>query len=104
MGMSPDDFQYMTLRDVFNAVRGYHDREERKMRHDYEVMRYQTAVLLQPYSEKGKSIKPQDILRFTDEEKKEKKKSIITQQDTDIMDRWDREYAYIPNPTEEWQA
>jgi hypothetical protein len=94
----------MTLRDVTNAIRGYHEREERRMRHDYEVMRYQTAVLLSPYTEKGKNLSPQDVLRFTDEAKKEKEKPLITKQDIDIMDRWDREYAYIPNPTETWQA
>ena len=95
--ISPNDFQYMTLRDVHNAVLGYHEREQRIMRHDYEVMRYQTATLLQPYTDKGKTIRPVDILRFNDEVKDSSKVELITKEDIQEMDRWDREYQYFPN-------
>jgi hypothetical protein len=88
----------MTLLEVQNAISGYHRRLERQMKHDYSVMRYQTAVLLSPHVEKGKQIKPHDVLQFPEEIKKEKNKiKPFTPQDKEVMDRWDQEYQYIPN-------
>jgi hypothetical protein len=68
------------------------------MKHDYSVMRYQTAVLLSPHVEKGKQIKPHDVLQFPEEIKKDSKKKIkpFTEADRAIMDRWDQSYTYIP--------
>jgi hypothetical protein len=71
------------------------------MKHDYSVMRYQTAILLSPHTEKGKQIKPQDILQFPEEmpkinKSRKKTSKPFTDQDKAVMDRWDQAYQHIP--------
>jgi hypothetical protein len=86
----------MTIRDIYNCIAGHSERLHRDQRHDYYVMRYQTAMLLRPYMEKGKTIEPRDIIAFADEDIKSEAVE-ISQADIDAMDRWDLAYTYIPS-------
>jgi hypothetical protein len=63
MGMSPEIFWEMTLREATIAINGYHLQQYRASRVQWEIMRYQTAWFMAPH----KKLRPLDILSFPDE-------------------------------------
>lgn len=72
LGMNVDDFYDMLPREFWNKVEGFYDLENMRQRSDWERTRWSTCLLLNIQIQKGKRIKPQDLILF-DWEKDEKK-------------------------------
>lgn len=86
MGMRPDEFWDLLPREFFLKQHGYNAMIERKERNDWEMIRWQTAYLLQPNMKKGKTIKPTDLIKFPWERKKSKSRAEL------LEARKEREY------------
>lgn len=69
MGMSPDAFWDLLPREFFLKQHGFNAMMDRKDRNDWEMVRWQTAFLLQPHMKKGKQLKPTSLIKFPWEEK-----------------------------------
>ena len=54
----------MTLREIFNAVRGYHQKMEIGIKTTWESARFIAHTCIQPYVTKGKQIKATDLIKF----------------------------------------
>jgi hypothetical protein len=82
----------MTLRDVIIAMQGYNNQFEIEQQFEWERARWQTTLLLNVHTAKGKSIKPKDLIEFpweTDNPKPTKRS--LTEVDKSIFDKWDKE-------------
>jgi hypothetical protein len=82
----------MTLREVFIAMQGYNNQFEIEQQFEWERARWQTTLLLNVHTAKGKSIKPKDLIEFpweTDNPKPTKRS--LTEVDKSIFDKWDKE-------------
>jgi hypothetical protein len=77
MDMNPDEFWNMLPREFFLKQHGFNDQVERNERNQWEMIRWQTAYLLQPHMKKGKKMKPTDLIKFPWEEKKSKSRAEI---------------------------
>ena len=71
LGMNVDDFYDMLPREFWNKVEGFYELENMRQRSDWERTRWSTCLLLNIQIQKGKRIKPQDLILF-DWEKDEK--------------------------------
>lgn len=82
----------MTLREVIIAMQGYNNQFEIEQQYEWERARWQTTLLLNVHTAKGKSIKPKDLIEFpweTDNPKPTKRS--LTEVDKSIFDKWDKE-------------
>jgi hypothetical protein len=82
----------MTLREVIIAMQGYNNQFEIEQQFEWERARWQTTLLLNVHTVKGKSIKPKDLIEFpweTDNSKPTKRS--LTEVDKSIFDKWDKE-------------
>ena len=64
MGMSPEAFWDLLPREFFLKQHGFNAMMDRKDRNDWEMVRWQTAFLLQPHMKKGKQLKPTSLIKF----------------------------------------
>lgn len=67
MGISPESFWEMTVREATIAINGYQLQQYRASRLQWEIMRYEVAWLIAPHTGKGQKIRPLDVLSFPDE-------------------------------------
>jgi hypothetical protein len=82
----------MTLRELIIAMQGYNNQFEIEQQFEWERARWQTTLLLNVHTAKGKSIKPKDLIEFpweTDNPKPTKRS--LTEVDKSIFDKWDKE-------------
>ena len=82
----------MTLREVIIAMQVYNNQLEIEQQFEWERARWQTTLLLNVHTAKGKSIKPKDLIEFpweTDNPKPTKRS--LTEVDKSIFDKWDKE-------------
>ena len=82
----------MSFREIVIAMQGYNNYLQNQYEIEWERIRWQTTQLLNVYTEKGKSLKPKDLIEFPWENptKKETKRS-LTNNDKTIFDKWDKE-------------
>jgi hypothetical protein len=82
----------MTLREVIIAMQGYNNQFEIEQQFEWERARWQTTLLLNVHTAKGKSIKPKDLIEFPWENptNKETNRS-LSEVDKTIFDKWDKE-------------
>lgn len=62
LGLSPSVLYGMTFEQFHNAVEGRREVEEMHQRCEWERVRWQTCVLLQPNIKKGTKLTPQNLL------------------------------------------
>jgi len=82
----------MTLREVIIAMQGYNNQFQIEQQFEWERARWQTTLLLNVHTAKGKSIKPKDLIEFpweTDNPKPTKRS--LSEVDKSIFDKWDKE-------------
>jgi hypothetical protein len=82
----------MTLREVIIAMQGYNNQFEIEQQFEWERARWQTTLLLNVHTAKGKSIKPKDLIEFpweTDNPKPTKRS--LSEVDKSIFEKWDKE-------------
>lgn len=82
----------MSFREVVTAMQGYNNQFEQQEQVQWERIRWQTTLLLNVHTAKGKSLKPKDLIEFPWENttKKETKRN-LTNTDKTIFDKWDKE-------------
>lgn len=82
----------MSFREVVIAMQGYNNQFEIKEQFQWERIRWQTTLLLNVHTAKGKSLKPKDLIEFLWETpvKKETNRP-LTNNDKTIFDKWDKE-------------
>lgn len=81
----------MTLREVIIAMQGYNNQFEIEQQFEWERARWQTTLLLNVHTAKGKSIKPKDLIEFpweTDNPKSTKRS--LSEVDKSIFEKWDK--------------
>lgn len=62
--MPESEFWQAELSEVWNRINGFYAAEKARMQNDAELMRMQTAVIVQMAARKGRRIKPTDIWKF----------------------------------------
>jgi hypothetical protein len=82
----------MSFREVVIAMQGHNDNYELSEQMQWERIRWQTTLLLNVHTAKGKSLKPKDLIEFPWENpvKKDTNRS-LTNNDKTIFDKWDKE-------------
>ena len=82
----------MSFKEVVIAMQGYNNQFEQQEQTEWERIRWQTTLLLNVHTSKGKSLKPKDLIEFPWENtiKKETNRS-LTNNDKSIFDKWDNE-------------
>ena len=89
MLINPDVAGFMTFDEIAKALSGYYRREERLLRRDWEIARWQIMHIIAPYSKK-KNIKASDIAVF-EWEKPKGVKVIPNREDViDLLEKWER--------------
>ena len=81
----------MTFREVIMAMQGSNRQFEIEQQFEWERLRWQTTLLLNVHTAKGKSLKPKDLLEFPwekDEEVKPVRKQ-LTELDKTLFLKWD---------------
>jgi hypothetical protein len=82
----------MTLREVIIAMQGYNNQFEIEQQFEWERARWQTTLLLNVHTAKGKSIKPKDLIEFPWENDNPKlTKRSLSEVDKSIFEKWDKE-------------
>lgn len=62
--MPESEFWACELREIWNRTNGFYELEATRQRAQSELIRAQTAALLQVYAKKGRRIRPADVWRF----------------------------------------
>lgn len=82
----------MTLRDVWNAVRGYHQKQDSLIKAVWEAGRANAAIMMQPYVPKSKMLRPRDLYVLPWDENRHKldKKEVdkIKKRGAEIAAKW----------------
>jgi hypothetical protein len=82
----------MSLKEVVIAMQGYNNHFEQQEQTQWERIRWQTTLLLNVHTAKGKSLKPKDLIEFpweTDNVKPTKRS--LSEVDKSIFEKWDKE-------------
>lgn len=82
----------MSLKEVIIAMQGFNNHFEIEQQFEWERARWQTTLLLNVHTAKGKSIKPKDLIEFpweTDNPKPTKRS--LSEVDKSIFEKWDKE-------------
>ena len=66
-GMSLTDFYEATLGETFEYIHSRGQYEKLKFENEWKVMRWQSTLILNLMSSKGKTYKPEDLFTFDDE-------------------------------------
>lgn len=74
MGLNPEVFLDMIPKYFWRKMDGFYKLINLKERQNWERCRWQTTILLNVHTEKGKTIKPTDLIKFEWEKEEEKKK------------------------------
>ena len=80
-GMSDSEFWQCTLRDVNNRIKGFFELEQYRQQREWERSRWLATVLLSPSLQKGKTLKPKDLIEFEWEKPKAKPKKQLSEQE-----------------------
>jgi hypothetical protein len=82
----------MSFKEVVIAMQGYNNQFEITEQFQWERIRWQTTLLLNVHTAKGRSLKPKDLIEFPWENsvKKETNRP-LTNNDKTIFDKWDKE-------------
>jgi hypothetical protein len=72
--MQTEDFLNMLPRYFWRKMDGFYKLINLKERQEWERCRWQTALLLNVHTAKGKTIKPTDLIKFDWEEEEKSKK------------------------------
>lgn len=62
--MPESEFWACELREVWNRINGFYAMQSAEQKNAAELVRMQTAVIVQLVAKKGRKIKPADIWRF----------------------------------------
>ena len=90
LGWGFSDFYEASMRDVINAIFGYHNRIYEQTKLAYEVSRYNAALQISIQLPKGKGIKdPKELGEFSWEKPVSKKKNLSKEQINNLMDKMD---------------
>lgn len=82
----PDDFPFITLRQIDNAFRAWHKIEAARSREAWEIARWQTLWLLSPHIKRQKFPSVKTSMRFA----WEKQEAPVFTGDADaILAKWD---------------
>jgi len=82
----------MSLREVVIAMQGYNEHLEQQEQITWERIRWQTTLLLNVHTAKGKSLKPKDLIEFPWESPQKKVTNRpLTDDDKTIFDKWDKD-------------
>jgi hypothetical protein len=82
----------MSFKEVVMAMQGFNNHLQSQNEIEWERIRWQTTCLLNVYTEKGKSLKPTDLIQFAwDNPTKKETKRSLTNNDKSIFDKWDKE-------------
>jgi hypothetical protein len=82
----------MSFRDVVMAMQGYNNFFEQQEQTEWERIRWQTTLLLNVHTAKGKSLKPKDLIEFPWENPSIKEtKRFLSEVDKSIFEKWDKE-------------
>lgn len=66
--MREDDFWGAELKEIFNRINGHSLAEQARQRSDWERTRWQSALILNMFTKKGKRLKATDLATFPWEE------------------------------------
>lgn len=75
--MKPEDFFNMLPKDFWYKLEGFYNKISREQRYEWERIRWQTTLLLNVHTDKGKTLKATDLIEFS-WDKKESKKELKT--------------------------
>lgn len=75
LGLDPASFYSYTIEELSIAAEKKAELIEQAERSEWERVRWQTTLLLQPSLKKGAKLKPKDLITFPWEKKKTKKLS-----------------------------
>jgi|TARA_R110001606_G_scaffold367241_1_gene522685 hypothetical protein len=64
MNIGPEEFLNMLPKYFWRKMDGFYKLINLKERQDWERCRWQTTLLLNVHTDKGKTIKPQDLIKF----------------------------------------
>lgn len=64
LGMGVDEFYDMLPREFWNKVDGFYEMENYRQRAEWERCRWSTCLLINIHVEKGKKIKPNELIEF----------------------------------------
>jgi hypothetical protein len=82
----------MSFKEVVMAMQGFNNHLEQQEQTEWERIRWQTTLLLNVHTAKGKSLKPKDLIEFPWENPTKKiTKRSLTNNDKSIFDKWDKE-------------
>ena len=82
----------MSFREVVIAMQGYNNQFEITEQFQWERIRWQTTLLLNVHTAKGRSLKPKDLIEFPWENSVKKEiNRPLTNNDKTIFDKWDKE-------------
>ena len=70
--LSVSEFYDMIPRQFFNMLEGYQEVRNNQEQSDWQRIRWQTTLLINIQLERGKRIKPSDLIQFDWEKKKKK--------------------------------
>jgi len=80
----------MSLRETLLAVQGYQRHFEIEQQFAWERCRWQTCLLLNVHTAKGKSLRPTDLMEFPWEMSDHPpKRRALTDLDKTILNKWD---------------
>jgi hypothetical protein len=75
MGLQPEEFLDMLPKYFWRKMNGFYNIINLKEKQDWERCRWQTTMLLNVHTQKGRTIKPTELIEFEwDKEDKEKTK------------------------------
>lgn len=82
----------MSFKEVVIAMQGYNNQFEIIEQFQWERIRWQTTLLLNVHTAKGRSLKPKDLIEFPWENSVKKEiNRPLTNNDKTIFDKWDKE-------------
>jgi hypothetical protein len=81
----------MSFREVIMAMQGHNNYQEAIEQQAWERLRWQTTLLLNVHTAKGKSLKPTDLVEFPWEVVKPKDvHRKLTDDEVKIFEKWDK--------------
>ena len=86
----------MIPRHFFNKMTGFYELLSLKEKHEWERVRWQTAVLVNIQIPKGKRIKPTDLIEFDWDKKKKEFQDRFRRENTDPEIEPDKKVKEIP--------
>lgn len=95
--MSQAEFWNSTIRQVLDITGARMQAQQERERGKWERARWLGAVILQPHLQKGKTLKPTDLIKFDWEQPAKPEKKIDEETRRFWADKWDQQMK------EQWQ-